>query len=98
MHVLTIQLNRVLLDELSRHFDQTDIASQPAIVEPIWPHCRTVVGMSRVVNPNVDDVLTVLKSRSRLAIERREAAFVFAYWLLVQPDASAVVRRAEKKE
>src|SRR5438128_12156452 len=95
MGTVTLQLDRVLFNELSRYLDDRHIASQPTVIEPIGPERWNVIGVAGVVHGNDDEVGAIVQQRSCLAVEGRETSFVFAQRLLVQPDMSAVICGAE---
>src|SRR5262249_51928589 len=93
-----IQLDGILLNEVARDFDEHDITSKPSVIEPIGPERRNIFSPAGIVHRDNYDVRAFLQGGCCFAIERREAAFMLAERLFVQPDTCPVIRSAKIKK
>jgi hypothetical protein len=88
----------IVVDELRGDFDERDVAGEAAVVPPIGLESRDAVGDASVIDGEDYEVFTVFDDAGDVAVERSEAAFVFADFFGVDPDEGAVVGSTEVEE
>ena len=92
------QVYVVIVNEDFGDCDEGDVPCEPPIVKPVDADRWNAIDKSSGVNGHDDKVGSGLQNGSDFAVEWREAAFVIADPLLVDPDVRPVVSCTDVKE
>ena len=88
----------VIVDKAGGDFDESDVAGDATIVEPVGLQGGNAIGQSCGIDCDDDEVVAIMEEVSGVAIVGSEAALVLAGVLAVDPDVTAVVGSADVEE